>query len=246
MRKKKTKQTLIFPLEWKFGFNIAKLFEDIKQIALLIKHLKKDYPNEKERRAYKKLNNWDRQLDIILDSIQKLRTVKIREIEQSLKIKFDDPNKIVLALFNKDTKNVFDEIKKDYLIMRDNPDILNDEKLTNLIRLGELAEGMGTFGDSVLGLVAVHIAWDKGLYRKGKITEEKKNLVKNSYLAKLVDDLNLDEIKVSSIPKSEVGLQKTVNHKKGTIFEAIIWVYYSENGLKKVLDLLKKVSSFIQ
>lgn len=233
-------------MEWKFSFDLAKTFDDINQIALLIKQLKRDYPNEKERRAYRKITSWDHQLDLILDSIQRIRTVKIREIEQKLNIEFEDPNKIILALFSKNTKNVFDEIKKDYLIMREHSDILNDEKLTNIINLGELAEGMGTYGDSVLGLVATHIAWEKGLYKKGKITDEKKKLVNNSYLAKICGDLNLDEIKVSSVPESEVGLQKTINHNKGTLFEALIWVYYSEKGFNKVLDLLKKPSFFLQ
>ena len=49
----------------------------------------RDYPYEKERRDYKKLIKWDHQLEIILDSVQRIRTVKIREIEQKLKIKFD-------------------------------------------------------------------------------------------------------------------------------------------------------------
>ena len=121
------------------------------------------------------------------------------------------------------------------------PNIFNAQNLDHIINFGELAEGFATLGDAVLGLVAIHRAWEKGLFKKGSITDEKIELVRNSKLAQICDDLKLNEYQISVVSESKNNLPNTMNHKKATFFEALIWVYYSENGLERVLSLFNKI-----
>lgn len=230
-----------YPLEWKFNFDLSEIFKDIMEISIIIKNLIKDSLYDKERRIYKKIEKWNVQLEEILESIQEIQKFSIKSIEQRLNIKFRDPNKLIVALFTRTTKNLFLEMKQENSITYYYPNVFKSQILDNLINLGELAEGFATLGDSVLGLVSVHRAWEKGLFKKGDITNEKIKLERNSKLAQLCDDLNLDKYQISLVPGSKNTSQETTNHKKATFFEAITWIYYSENGFESVLSLFNKI-----
>ncbi len=56
----------------------------------------------------------------------------------------------------------------------------------------------------------------------------------NSNLAKIYDNLNLDENKVSIEPESQFIYQENLIHKKATFLEVLIWINYLENGLEKL------------
>lgn len=241
MKKKSPKNTLIYPLKWNLNFDLNEVFEDIRKIGQVLKELIRDYLYEKERRFYRKLENWNNLIEIILESVQEIQKHSIYAIEKKLDIKFRDRNLLVIALFTRTTKNLFLEMNQEGSLGYKYPNIFSTQILERLINLGELAEGFATLGDAVLGLVAVHRAWEKGLFNKGNITNEKKELEENSKLAQICDDLKLDEYKISVVPESKKALQKTINHKKATLLEAIIWIYYSENGFEKVLSLFKKI-----
>ncbi|MBA7576490.1 hypothetical protein ES708_18331 [subsurface metagenome] len=62
----------------------------------------------------------------------------------------------------------------------------------------------------------------------------------NSNLTKIYDNLNLDENEVSIEPESQFISQEILIQKKATFLKALIWVYYLENGLEKVLNLVNK------
>ena len=241
LNKKSKKKSLIYPLEWNFNFNIAEVFDDIQDINLILKEMIKDYPHEKERRFYKKLKNWNDQIDKILDNFHEIQDILINSIEKRLYIKFRDKNLFLIALFTRTTKNLFLEMKQESSLRNNYPNIFTNQILGRLINLSEMAEGFATLGDAVLDLLAGHRAWEKGLYKKGIITDEMNELKRNSILAQICDDLKLDEYKISVVPEIKTALQETVDHRKATFFEAIIWVYYSENGFEKVLSLFKKI-----
>ena len=226
-------------LAWNPKFDLVPIFEDIKNISIAVKEKISTFEH-KERRFFRKLKSWDKDLNKILAQTKKIQKEIIPFIEEKLSIKFRDPNKIILALFTRTTKNIFLEMKQESIIEKEYPHIFTPKKLINLIYLGELAEGLATFGDKVLGLVAAHIAWEKELFKKGDITNEKKKIESNSNLALICKKLKLDNGEVSIVPENKGVKLKAKHHKKATFLEAIIWVYYLENGLEKVLNLFNK------
>jgi 23S rRNA maturation mini-RNase III len=240
MRIRSKNNSTIFPLKWIDNFNLTSIFKDIKDISFFIKEEIKNETFGKERREYKKMVEWNDQLEKLIEKLHKIETLTIPSIEYKLNIKFQDPKKVVVALFTRTIKNLFLEMKQDFFFKSKYPSLFNNTKLDRIINLNELAEGLATLGDQVLGLVVVQKAWEKGLYKKEKITDEKKNLVNNSNLAKIYDNLNLDENEVSIESKNQITSQENLIHKKATFLEAIIWVYYLENGLEKVINLLNK------
>jgi dsRNA-specific ribonuclease len=243
MRIRSKNNSKIFPLKWIDNFNLTSIFEDIKDISSFIKEEIKNETFGKERRESKKMVEWNDQLEKLIERLHKIETLTIPSIEYKLNIKFQDPKKVVVALFTRTIKNIFLEMKQDFFFRSKYPSLFNNTKLDRIINLNELAEGLATLGDQVLGLVVVQKAWEKGLYKKEKITDEKKNLVNNSNLAKIYDNLNLDENEVSIESKNQIVSQENLIHKKATFLEAIIWVYYLENGLEKTLNLINKFIS---
>jgi dsRNA-specific ribonuclease len=226
-----------YPMKWNLNIDLTTIFEDIETISYLLKEEISLFDN-KEKKLFKKLVKWDIEIEKILFLIQMIKSKIIPSIQQKLNFEFKDHNKIILALFSKSTKNIFKEMNKERFIKKRHAHILNTDKLNHLASLGEIAEGLATLGDKVLGLAAIHIIWEKGLFKKGDITREKKNLEKNSKLAKIFDDLNLEQAKISIAPKNEGTKIKTINHEKGTIMEAIFWIIYSENGLSNFINIL--------
>ena len=180
MKKKSSKKYLIYPLKWNLDFELNEIIEDIKKIKQTIIELIRDYSDEKERRFYRKIVKWNDLLERILGDIREIQGNSIYAIEKKLNIKFRNRDLLVLTLFTRTTKNLFLELEQEGSLKYKYPNIFSSQKLERLINLGEIAEGLATLGDAVLGLVAVHRAWEKGLFKKGNITSEKIELEENS------------------------------------------------------------------
>ena len=234
MKKKKNEY---IPIKWNLNVDLTMIIDDLEKISQVLKQEISSISNREEKR-YKKFVSWDENIGKILSQIQNIKLTLIPSIEQKLAIKFLDPNRIILALFTKTTKNIFNEMDQEYRIKLKHPNIFNSEKLKNLAKLGEIAEGLATFGDKALGLAAAHIVWEKGLFKKSDITREKEELIKNSKLALICRELNLYQEKISLGSESEQAKSETINHQKGTLVEAIFWIIYSENGLSKFINIL--------
>ena len=147
---------------------------------------------------------------------------------------------MVLALFSTATKNIFQEFTQDIIFKQELPEIFDSHRIDDLIELGEMAEGLATLGDQVVGLAAAHLLWKdispiiavKEDSIKGTITRAKKDLVRNSTLAVLCEKLGLEESQITVYSPNKNST------KMGTLLEALVWVIYTEYGLQKVIDLL--------
>ena len=133
----------------------------------------RDYSNEKERKFYRKLEKWNNLLELILEKIREIQEHSIFTIEQRLDIKFRDHDLLVIALFTRTTKNIFLEMNQAGILRNKYPNLFSTQSLERFINLGDFAEGLATLGDAVLGLVAIHRAWEKGLFKKFRQTKLK-------------------------------------------------------------------------
>ncbi len=237
MRKKiKSRRSL---LEWNLDYDLSAVFSDIETMSLLVKEEIKSF-EATERRFYKKLINWDENLELILSQIRRVRSEIIPTLEHKFSLKFKDVNRVILALFSRTVKNVFLEMEKDSSLKEKYPDMFNVKKIDFFSNLGDLAEGLATYGDQVLGIAAAHVIWEgKGLIPKGEITHDKETLVKNSALYAMFSVLNLGVGQISVKSEDVRTKPKKIHRKTGTYVEALFWVIYSENGLQPVINILK-------
>jgi dsRNA-specific ribonuclease len=221
---------------FKLQFDITEVFKDFLKISTV---LKEDIEKiaEKASKKYKRLSKWRDNLEHFITKHENIQLNLIPSLENSLAIKFIEPNLITLTLFRPSTRNIFIELGKYF--QEEHFDMFKLEKFEFMSELGDIADGLALLGDSALNLAATQEIWEDGILDKGKITIEKAKIVGNLNLARYCDELDLYNNRIHLESKKMQTKIEKIQHIKGTLVEGIIGVIYIENGIDGILKILK-------
>ncbi|TFF96513.1 MAG: hypothetical protein EU547_06380, partial [Promethearchaeota archaeon] len=219
--------------------NLQKVFN---YLSLMLNVLKADFNNCADRsgRTFNKIEKLKHSLSYFIQEHKRIQVDIKPKIERTFNIeKLVNPYLITVALFTPSTKNTFYELER--FIQENHPDLYEEDMFEFFINFGDIAQGLATLGDSALKLSVTHILWDQGIIEKGKITRAKERIEQNSNLSKYCDKIELYEHRIYIKSKFFDPKPSTVKHIKGTLMEALLGIYYLENGFPGVLELIRSL-----
>lgn len=219
--------------------NLQKVFN---YLSLMLKVLRSDYTNcvDTSGRTFRKIEKLKDALSYFVQEHKRIQAEIKPKIEKTFNIeKLENPFLITVALFTPSTKNTFFELER--YVQNNHPKLYEDDIFEFFINFGDIAQGMATLGDSALKLSLTHILWDQGIIEKGKITKAKERIEQNSNLSKYCDKIELYEHRIYIKSKLFDPKPSTIRHIKGTLIEALLGIYYLENGFPGVLELIRSL-----
>lgn len=213
----------------KLRWNVQGLFDNFSIIRSELEVQLGSLPDNNMRKR-KKLKKLISQIQEMEETIQDLRNNKIAEIENYFDHKFTEPNLIILAFFQPETKNLFAELKNHPFAIE------NKFDFQAYLNLDEAAKVLAFIGDSAISLAMTHVLWQPNISSTGELTIKRSEFVSNKNMSKLCDKWNLFDFRLGSTKDTENANKENVEHSKGTIIEALFGVLYIECGLEKVIS----------
>ncbi|AKB85981.1 hypothetical protein MCMEM_1928 [Methanococcoides methylutens MM1] len=212
----------------KLRWNVQGLFDNFLVIRNELEEELKLLP-ENSTRKRNKLQNFISQLEEMEETIQDIRNNKIVDIEKYLNHRFTEPNLIVLAFFQPETKVLFNKLKS-HRFSRG-----NEFDFESYLNLDEAAKVLAFIGDSAISLAMTHVLWQPNISSTKELTENKSEFVSNKNMSKLCDKWSLFDFRLGATQEIENANKEKIEHAKGTIIEALFGVLYIECGLEKVI-----------
>jgi ribonuclease-3 len=213
----------------KLIWNVQGLFDNFSIIRSELEVQINSLPdNNKNKRN--KMNKLSSELKEMEDTIQNIKDNKIVEIENYFGHKFTEPNLIILAFFQPETKNLFNQLKNHPFPKEKNYDF------ESYLNLDEAAKVLAFIGDAAISLAMTHVLWEPNISSTGELTVKRSKFVSNKNMSKLCDKWNLFDFRLGSSKNVEKANKEKMEHSKGTIIEALYGVLYIECGLEKVIS----------
>jgi ribonuclease-3 len=213
----------------KLRWNVQGLSDNFSVIRNELEGQLESLPDNNIRKR-KKLLKLISQIKEMEETIQNLKNNKITEIEENLDHKFTEPNLIVLAFFQPETKTLFTQLKNHQFPKEKEFDF------DSYLNLDEAAKVLAFIGDSAIGLAMAHILWQPNISSTKELTIKRSEFVSNKNMSKLCDKWNLFDFKLGSTKNTKSPNKEKMEHAKGTIIEALFGVLYIECGLEKVIS----------
>lgn len=211
----------------KLRWNVKGLFDNLSvitnELEMKLDSLPKDSACKRE-----KLERLLTQIKYMEETIQKIKNSKISEIEKNFDYKFTEPNLIVLAFFQPETRSIFTELK--------NQQLEKNFDFEPYLNLDEAAKVLALIGDSAIDLAITHVLWEPNISNTGELTAKRAEFVSNKNMAKLCDKWGLFDFRLGSTKNLDNANEKKIEHAKGTMVEALFGVLYIEYGLEKVIS----------
>jgi len=175
---------------------------------------------------------WLEQFTFVLRQLDNIQERIIPVLEADLKYEFRESMLVACSLIQSSVKSPFVEIKTHLEINGDKT--LKEEDFSNIFSIGATSEVLALIGDAVLDLAVAQYLW-KDYPEVGLLTKRRADLVCNENLARLCEkwDLYENRIHFDQMPPST---NRTLNHIKGGLVEAVFGVVYLEGGLSPVLN----------
>ena len=214
---------------YKLRWNVKGLFDNLSVITNELE-MKLDSIPKSSTRKREKLERLISQIKYMEETIQKIKNNKISEIEKNFDYKFIEPNLIVLAFFQPETKSLFTDLKNQPFLKEKNFDF------EPYLNLDEAAKVLALIGDSAINLAITHILWEPDISNTGELTNKRSAFVSNKNMAKLCDKWGLFDFRLGSTRDPNNSNEEKIEHAKGTMVEALFGVLYIECGLEKVIS----------
>ncbi|MFX1264629.1 MAG: ribonuclease III domain-containing protein [Promethearchaeota archaeon] len=213
------------------------LQEKLQVLLDAVTETERETPKENTR-TLRKTKRWREQLDEIILSLHRIQDILSIRLEAELGISLKNNELLQVAMFQPSTKNLFSELEIHYTSSEQSP--LDEEVFHVLVSLSEMAKALALVGDAAISMAVLHHIWQPKATDVGTLTQRRADLVSNEHLAKVCDEWGLYEHRIHFEPvepsKSEI------DHDKGTLTEAVYGIVYIEHGLKKVKDLVPKLT----
>ncbi|MHA2227395.1 MAG: ribonuclease III domain-containing protein [Candidatus Hodarchaeales archaeon] len=192
-------------------------------------------------RTFRKLQLYLDELNYIKTQIENIHLELIPSLETIFRLKFPTPELVMLALARPSIRNIFIDLKGYFEKESNSP--LKIEEYDELAASGEATNVLALIGDAILDLTVVQIMWDSSLSTVGKLSIQREEIVSNQNLAKVCDKWRLYEYRLCRLhdPTAQEAKEKTIQHEKGTLVEAIFGVIYMEFGVEHVVRVLPHV-----
>ena len=211
-----------------------------KKTQMLYDELKKELKKvpEGHSREEKKIKGFIDELENLLETMQKINTHFIPQLEKKFRLEFPVPEMILIALSRPSIRSELENIQTFFEGKENNP--LNQDDYSELVSTGDAGNVLALIGDAVLDLVVVESFWDSSIATVGKLTCKRIDIVSNQSLAKVCDEWRLFDYKLQRLkqPSKVQSKDETIEHEKGTLVEAIYGVIYLEFGFEKLASLV--------
>ena len=227
-------------MEKKLTWNAIGLERKTRILRDELKKHQAELPRDHSR-IFKKLQLYLDELDHLLNQMNKIHSELIPSLEGIFRLKFPTPELVILALSRPSIRNVFEDIRDYFEKEPENP--LRMEDYDELAASGDATNVLALIGDAILDLKVVEVMWDSSLKTVGKITTQREEIVSNKNLAKVCDKWDLYEYRLSRLlfPSVKDAKEKSIQHEKATLVEAIFGVIYIELGIESVVRILPQV-----
>jgi ribonuclease-3 len=222
MKPKKTQRVI----KWK-PVHIENRLDTLSQT---IARTKRRTPENKTR-LHGKLERWQEQIDEINVRIRYIKKTLGPKLEKELDLKIKTKERLIAAMFQPSTKNLFLELGTQYR-GKNNP--FEDEGFDALILLSESAKRFALLGDAAISMAVIYHLWQTPAEDVGKLTQDKSSIVSNEHMADLCDRWGLYEHRIHFDP--ETPSKGEIEHDKGTLVEAIYGIIQIEQGFEQVLN----------
>ncbi|WP_321417165.1 ribonuclease III domain-containing protein [uncultured Methanomethylovorans sp.] len=232
---------IICESDFKLRWNVQGLFDNFSVIRNELELQFASLPANNTRKQ-QNLVKWINQIKKIEDTVHYIKTNKIKEIEKNLDYKFIEPDFVVIAFFQPDSKNLFAELKSHYSKTGKNFDF------EPYLNLDEAAKVLAWIGDSAINLATTHVIRQPYISKVGELAEKRAELVSNKHQANLCDEWNLFDLRLGFTTYLDMVNEDNIKHAKATIIEALFGVIYIESGFDKVISsaiYLKRFWEFI-
>ena len=178
------------------------------------------------------------ELKFLLETMKKIQSELIPELESKIRLEFKTPELIMIALSRPSIRTSYNNIEKHFEPQPNNP--LKREDYEELASSGDAADVLALIGDSVLDLGTVQLLWDSSLATAGGLSEKRAEIVANENLARICDNWNLYNYRLKRLedPSELNAKEKTIEHEKATLVEAIYGVIYLEFGYEELTRTL--------
>ncbi|MFA4934623.1 MAG: ribonuclease III domain-containing protein [Candidatus Methanoperedens sp.] len=212
----------------KLKWNIQGVFDDLPIIERELENRLNQLP-ENNLRETRITKNWIDHIRKINHKIQYIKKYKIIELEKNIGYSFTEPNLVVLSFIQPSIKNIFQEINK-------SSNINFRINFEPYLKMDEAARVLALIGDAAISLALVQILWQPNISNVGELTKKRAEFASNENLARICDKWDLYDHRIHFDPNKYDTKEKTINHVKGTIVEALFGVIYIENGLGQVIS----------
>ncbi len=184
--------------------------------------------------SFRRLTGYLDQLTRLKSHIDYIDIKIIPELEKIFRISFKTPELIYLALSRPSIRNIFENLEIEFA--EDEKFTISQSTMQDLQSCADAGNMLALIGDAVLDLAVVQVLWDSSLAKVGDMTQKRTEIVSNESLAKFSDTLELHDLRLCKYgdPSEQDIKEKTLNHEKGSLVEAIIGVIYLESGLEEV------------
>ena len=190
----------------------------------------------KNTREINKIQNWLKQINEVIQKMENITDIQIKELEKRLHYKFTTPELVILALFQPSMNKFFHELK--IFFTRSNIDSIKSNEFDDFINMSDAAKALALIGDAVIDLAVVQIFWVPKISKVGDLHDQRASLVSNEHLATLCDKWNLFDYRIHQDPPQPIKTEKTLNHTKATIVESLFGIIYVESGLEGVISTI--------
>ncbi len=212
----------------KLKWNIQGVFDDIPIIERELENrLNQPLENKRETRI---ITNWIENIRKIDHKIQYIKKYKLNELEKNINYNFAESNLVVLSFIQPSIKNIFQELNDPSSKINSR---INFEPYLNM---DKAARVLALIGDAAISLALVQILWQPNISNVGELSIKRAEFASNENLARICDKWDLYDHRIHFDPNKYDIKEKTINHTKGTIIEALFGVIYIEKGLDKVIS----------
>ena len=210
-------------------------FEKKTQLLYKILQQEKDEIPEDHLSKRRKLQGFLDQFNHVLDKMSKIQKELIPKLEEIFKLEFKTPELVMLSLCRPSIRNIYQDMEKHFNNQKNNPFKIDEYKES--ASSGDAADVLALIGDAALDLSVVQTLWDSSLTTVGGLTKKRAGIVANDNLAKVCDEWNLYEFRLTRLndPFEKNAKPKTIQHEKGTLVEAIYGVIYLEFGFEELI-----------
>ena len=176
----------------------------------------------------------------VLSTMARIKELVVPRLEVLFHLTFKTPELLFLALARPALRTTFNNLAA-FLHSKEGCTIESGE-IENLGRYAHFGDVLALVGDKVIDLAIIETTWGAPAITSGAVTVAKASLVSNKNLARLCEQLAIDQFMLDGTrqpPASKVNAKReTRDRELGTLVEAIFGVIYEEFGLHEVMRLV--------
>ncbi|MHA1959103.1 MAG: ribonuclease III domain-containing protein [Candidatus Thorarchaeota archaeon] len=177
-------------------------------------------------------------MNYIRSAVDKVTNDLQPEVQNILGLIIEETELFQIVMFQPSTKNLFLEIKTQYLTDSALP--LTERQMDFLISISELAKVIALVGDGAISMAVLHQLWSPESDKVGGMTQRRAEAVSNENLARVCDRWKLYEHRIHFDPPTPT--KSEIEHIKGTLVEAVYGIIYVEKGLDGVEENIRHLT----